>query len=134
MYYLEEKLERQTQSGLMGSTAGAAGEALLRDYSQTLWTMYCRYREVKGQPTFMSHSRNQASDAWPLLRARIQEKEKPRKSFLSGTWLTLQVFWFFVYPASQMSEGGSFGRPNGVQEEGLKHHCLQKLPGHSHPP
>lgn len=86
MYCLEEKLERQTQSGLMGSTAGAAGEALLRDDSQTLWTMYCCYREVKGQPTFMSHSRNQASDAWPLLRARIQEKEKPRKSFLSGTW------------------------------------------------
>lgn len=35
MYCLQDKLERQAQSGLMGSTAGATGETLPRDYTQT---------------------------------------------------------------------------------------------------
>lgn len=55
-----------------------------------------------------------------------------KEAFSLGKLPTTQVSWFFVYPASrQTSEGGSFGPPNGAQEEGLKRHrqaCQQAMP------
>lgn len=95
MYCLEEKLERQAQSGLMGSTAGAAGEALLRDYSQTLWTMYGRYREVKGQPTFMSQSRNQAS----LVESQDPGKGEAKEIFSLSREPNTSGLWVLCLPS-----------------------------------